>query len=421
MRILYVVHQFLPEYGAGTERFTYNMAKSMQRAGHHVQILTCSLAPSPGTMWQETPDSPLRHTTVDGLPVTGVPFWLLGPLANLGFESPPEEGERAWETFFQRNSFDLCHVCHPMRMAGAFDAIRRRNLPYLVTLTDFFYLCFRINLIRIGGANCLGPEGGANCVSYCNVPPWDEERLAANRSRALELLFGAAAVTACSEFVADVFARDLPTLPVRVQRHGVDLINFAAAAAAAPAPRAEGILTFGFIGTILAHKGVDVLAEAFTRVPNPEIRLRLIGPAGYDVDFVGRLREIIGRDPRITLEPPVPAEQIPALIKTFDVLCLPSIVPECFPLSLQEAFAGGVPALVSTLGFPPYVIAEEGCGLSLTAGDVGAWAAGLREVAAAPAILATWRKKIPMPLRLEEEAFFYEALYYRALQKSQAA
>ena len=43
MRILYVVHQFYPEFGSGTERVTLNLARMAQRAGHHVQVLGCLL------------------------------------------------------------------------------------------------------------------------------------------------------------------------------------------------------------------------------------------------------------------------------------------------------------------------------------------------------------------------------------------
>src|SRR5258708_12955788 len=44
MRMLYVTPQFYPESSSGTERFLLNLACSMQRSGHHVDIVTYSFA-----------------------------------------------------------------------------------------------------------------------------------------------------------------------------------------------------------------------------------------------------------------------------------------------------------------------------------------------------------------------------------------
>ena len=47
MRILIVLHQFFPEFSGGTERVALNLARTAQRAGHHVRVLACA-APGVG-------------------------------------------------------------------------------------------------------------------------------------------------------------------------------------------------------------------------------------------------------------------------------------------------------------------------------------------------------------------------------------
>ena len=417
MQLLYLVHQFLPEYNSGTEHFTYNLARGMQRAGHRVEILTCSLAEGCGDAWEQLPGSPLRRTIVDGIPVTAIPRKLLGSFADLGFADPPAAAQSAFEAFLIDRKFDVCHVAHPMRMAGALNAIRRSRLPYIVTLTDFFFICYRINLFRVDGHNCSGPASGQRCVQFCNIPPWDDTKLAQNRNRAVDILMNAASVVACSEFVASVFNEELAELDIRVQRHGIDLSRFA------PTLREELVqrdlgkpLTFGYIGTISELKGVLLLARAFVAVRNPEIRLRIIGPSYDHLDAYKQLRLLAGEDARISVEPAVSSEQIPALLQSFDLLCMPSIVPEAGSLSLQEGFAANLPALVSDLGFQSYVVRREGCGLSVAAGDCVAWSKAIRDIADHPEILTAWRFRTPLPVRVEEEAFFYEALYRHAAQ-----
>ena len=43
MRILIVLHQFFPEFSGGTERVALNLARTAQRAGHHVRVLACAV------------------------------------------------------------------------------------------------------------------------------------------------------------------------------------------------------------------------------------------------------------------------------------------------------------------------------------------------------------------------------------------
>ena len=40
MKIVFAVHQFLPEYSAGTEILTYETAREFQRLGHEVSVVT---------------------------------------------------------------------------------------------------------------------------------------------------------------------------------------------------------------------------------------------------------------------------------------------------------------------------------------------------------------------------------------------
>src|SRR5262245_21507982 len=140
MRILFIIHQFMPEFLSGTERFTLNIAKLHQHNGHCVDILTCSVGD--GSLWPNEVGG-LRHAVVDGVPVYGVPRALLGPAAEIG----ADDGETAkpiLSAFIDRGAYDVVHVTHSMRMLPAVEVVRERSIPYLVTLTDYFSMCYRI-------------------------------------------------------------------------------------------------------------------------------------------------------------------------------------------------------------------------------------------------------------------------------------
>ncbi|MET0295383.1 MAG: hypothetical protein ABW042_10240, partial [Phenylobacterium sp.] len=85
-----------------------------------------------------------------------------------------------------------------------------------------------------------------------------------------------------------------------------------------------------------------------------------------------------------------------------------------------EGFAAGLPALVSDLGNQGLTVRRHGCGLSLPAGDVEAWAGAITRAAGEPQTLAAWREALPLPTRVEEEGFVYGQLY-RAVVAAPAA
>ena len=123
----------------------------------------------------------------------------------------------------------------------------------------------------------------------------------------------------------------------------------------------------------------------------------------------------------IHLSGPVAAKDVPATLARFDVLCVPSVVPETFCLALHEGFATGLPALVSDLGNQAAVVGQAGCGRVLPAGDVAAWAEAIGRIAADPSELDAWRARIPLPTRIEEETFLYGQLYQRCVEPPAAA
>lgn len=401
MRILFVVHQFMPEFSAGTERATLNLAKSAQRDGHHVAILTTSLLSD--APWSEDPATGLRATSIEGIPVHAIPQFDPQPMRDFGFAA---QGLPAIRRHLEQGAYDLVHVMHGMRMLDVVDAVRELHIPYVITLTDFFLTCWRINLIRSSGELCAGPEAGAACIRHCSTMDIDDARILERRSRLDRVLEDASAIIACSEFVADVFRAEYPMLPIRVIEHGIDLLGFAASP---PRDRSNEV-TFGYIGTLSEAKGVHILADAFVRAAPPGARLELVGPS-YDLTLSERLHGLARQHPQIVIEPAVPAHRIPERLGRFDILCLPSLVPETFSLALHEGFAASLPALVSDLGHPGYVLKAFGCGMAVRAGDVAAWAEAITAAVGAPGIVDAWRQAVPLPRRVEEEAFLYGQIY----------
>lgn len=404
MRILFVVHQFRPEYATGTETVILNVAKACQRAGHPVTILTCALHDP--SRWTVAPEDGLWFSVVEGVPIYAIPTALVSDPFAL-HEDAGSAAKDLVRRFLSERNFDVAHIGHSLRMFSAIEALREANLPYVITLTDFFPLCYRINLIRVSGELCDGPHGGRACLSHCPAEGEPSERF----ERFRMLLAGAEARVVCSDFVRRQYARSFPDLAFEPLPHGVNALR----ACTISAKKCEwpGV-RFGFLGTLSAIKGVVLLTEAFAAAELPDSSLEIVGPAHGNVQTTQAIEAIAAAHPNITIRGPVASDDVFDVISRFDVLCLPSQVPETFSLVLHQAFACGVPALVSNLGAPAEIVERHDCGWTTPHADVAGWTQALRRVATDRALLEAAKSHVPVPLRLEEEGFFYEHFYRRA-------
>ena len=263
MRILIVLHQFYPEFSSGTERVALNLAKAAQRAGHHVRVLACAVNPEAHHGAASAVLAGALETVWDGVPVTLLPRAMLPASADYSLEIAPElvAPLAAW---MKHERFDLAHVMHSMRMSTAVVAAQQCGLPYIVTLTDFFLACPRINLVTLGNQLCDGPQGGKKCGKDCLSAPWSRDTLVHRYEGARQMLAGASVRVAPSEFVAARYREAFADCSFRVVAHGVDLL--ALMDHAAPARFDTSTVTLGYVGSIIPQKGLTVLLRALARV-----------------------------------------------------------------------------------------------------------------------------------------------------------
>lgn len=141
-------------------------------------------------------------------------------------------------------------------------------------------------------------------------------------------------------------------------------------------PRA-GVL---FLGRITPHKGIDRLIEALPR----DASLRIAGSTGHDRqrperDYPLLLRRLAaGR--AVEFLGPIPDAQLPALLRSAQVLVLPSVHRTCYgrwvPVSellglvLLEAMASGTPVIASRVGGMIEVVEHGTSGFLVEPGNI---------------------------------------------------
>jgi glycosyltransferase involved in cell wall biosynthesis len=141
----------------------------------------------------------------------------------------------------------------------------------------------------------------------------------------------------------------------------------------------------GYVGRLIAEKGLDWLLESWRTASLPDhARLVFIGQGPME----GAIRAAATADPRIRLIGPVPLDQVPTVMASLDALVLPSLTTrdwcEQYGRVITEAMASGVPVIASDSGAIPDVVGDAG--IIVSEGSRADLAAELRRVSQDPAV-----------------------------------
>lgn len=112
-----------------------------------------------------------------------------------------------------------------------------------------------------------------------------------------------------------------------------------------------------YAGTIVPAKGVIDLVKAIQILTasgsSPDCHVYLLGPGPYSGQLAS-LIEKLGLSERVTLQGPVPSNNMPRWFTACDVFCLPSHSEGC-PNVIVEARASGRPVVATTVGGIPEI------------------------------------------------------------------
>jgi glycogen(starch) synthase len=180
-------------------------------------------------------------------------------------------------------------------------------------------------------------------------------------------------VICVSEFIRHYLAEQvgIPYENSTVIHNGIDVNVFAPAMMS---KRENGVLRLLYAGGLWEHKGVPTAIEAMGVLVNQkgihDVHLTLVG-SGHP-SYVGKLEEVIKDhkiDKYVSFGDRVSREQMPVLLREYDVLIFPSTGPEALARMVQEAMASELLVIGSTTGGTPEILHDGVNGLSFEAGD----------------------------------------------------
>jgi glycosyltransferase involved in cell wall biosynthesis len=170
-----------------------------------------------------------------------------------------------------------------------------------------------------------------------------------------------------SRFLRDRFCEfGVPPEKIRYLDNGFDLTPFQVI------PRQgqrQARVRFAYIGTLVEHKGVHVLVEAFNRLDPTCAELRLYGDPDVFPQYTARL-QALATHPYISFAGRFENHDVGRILAEVDALVVPSIWFENSPLTIHEARLAGVPVIASNLGGMAEYVEDGKTGLLFRAGDV---------------------------------------------------
>src|SRR3990172_12520773 len=285
MRVLLASHHYPPKYRGGAEGFPHRLALALLQQGVEVQALSVDridAGPTDGVAWvdEEYEGVPIRRLSVN-LPAA--------PDRDRWEYANPWIGDHL-QALLRSYRPDLFHLVSGYLLSGtALLAAHDEGVPSVVSLTDFWFLCRRITMLRSDGAlsglpidpatcaRCLGEERRRFRIPGQLVPGlmrayWRTRRSSTATLRArsqflAEKLKGVDALISPSSFLRTMYRQaGMTTDDFVVIPHGPDLPRLEAARLnKAESPH----LRIGYLGQIAWHKGVHVLVEAARRIDDP--------------------------------------------------------------------------------------------------------------------------------------------------------
>ena len=456
MRILYAIHDFLPRHAAGSQVYAFDLARAVARQGHEVRFFTSESREGPEVIERST----------GGIAVTEVPQRRrVGRLSDSFSHAPAEEAFSAELAHFRP---DVVHYHHLLHLSLSLPERVGRGTPQVMTLHDYFLSCPRGGQ-RLDWQGEICEQVDLEKCSKCMARFWSEVSLPGRVAERIEAaiagapLLGKSRATlspapgplAWAAWKALGLAPSALGLPAKYDaaenrvdlelrgkmiRSVLDRMDRFIAPSAFLArkmrewglsqekllvsdygfgemrpsggrrPGSSDSLRVGYVGTLVPHKGVHHLVEAFRLGRQGRTSLHIYGDPVAFPSYSRRLRAR-ARGLPVVFEGGFAPEDRSAVYSGVDLLVLPSIWWENSPLTIHEAHLSGVPVLVPRHGAFVDLVRDGVDGLFYEPGNPADLARQIGRFCADDGLRANLRPDPRRVKSIQEDAAWTIALY----------
>lgn len=450
MKIVLAVHHFPPHHNGGAEWRAYRTAAALQNRGHQVHIVAVERIDG-GPQDIDLDDT---HRSLQGDPQGGI-GWIDdvfegAQVRRLYFNKASISDRFRWgydnpwigahfKEYFEKLKPDIFHLIGGYLITGSsLMAACDTLVPSVVTLTDFWFLCPRISMLRSNGnvstlpinpitcARCLAEEKRRFRIPGRLLPGimdlyWTMQKEQAGRVKERldflrRILNLAGAVISPSQFLRSVFI-DAGVCPERIifSRQGRDFPNLKPEMLE---KKPSSQLRIGYMGQIIPIKGVHILLEAIQKLAGLPLTVSVYGEITHDLKYAQRLQRIVEKDARLSLKGAYRREEISGVFQRLDLVVVPSLWYENSPNVILEAFAHKTPVIASNLGGMAELVMNGKNGLLFENGNASDLAQKIKQLVEDPEMISRLRAGIGPVKSGKEEMDQLEVIYQRVLGTS---
>ena len=373
MRLIELTDMYPPVIG-GLERFVALLSEELARRGHEVHVVTSAV-----------PDAEAAETSA-GVTVHRFPLLYRRLAPSLSQDAARPLHPPAPDPLFRRMLAEVVQEVKPdvihAHAWSVFSCLARTfpRIPVMVTAHDYSLACARKSLVHKSGASCPGPSWRrcGPCASSMYGPVKGNALAAASLS-SLRLLKKVSTFTAVSDYVANRLSPIIGQIagqPVHTLHSFVpDGLYESGWQAERPEflPAEDGYLLY--VGQLSRFKGVDVLIDAYRRLPSPP-PLVMLGTPHPTSPAVESLPA------GVTMRSSIAHQSVIAAMVRAACVVVPSVGPDSLPMTVSEAQNCGVPVIASAVGGIPEQVLDGRTGWLVPAANERALADRLAELLA---------------------------------------
>jgi len=400
MKILQVVHGLPPDNLGGTEVYAHDLAKVLTFNNEVCIFYRANDL--------RRPEYELTTNVRDSV----VAFAINNTFRSYGSFEDTYKNQAVAEKFgalLDRIRPDIVHIQHLLYLSTEIiNQAKKRKIPVVFTLHDYWLLCPQGQLFRNNGIACAGDDisrcpgcvpyqlcigrGVLNCYYFLElhmpgilVEKAKDIYLSFNAGCFLSNGRGDAQIEKRAAYLRDMFGRvDLFISPTHFLRNkfiefglpiekittipqGIDLDRLSGAI-----KTRSSKLRFGFVGNLLPAKGAHLLIESFNRIRDDNAELNIFGEVfSYKARIGSYLRRLKkgAKNRNIRFRGRFQREDLSKVFSEIDILVVPSLWYENSPLVIQEAFTARTPVIASRLGGIPELVQEGKNGFLFSAGS----------------------------------------------------
>jgi len=374
MKILHVGSGIPPDFIGGAEIYMYNLVKELSKS-HEVHVIYPTY-----TKTIKQPQIISRMYNNFHVHTLQIPQFVLFKAIQIKNTYINKSIEQKFMELLIHIKPDIIHFHNLWRFRSAklIDVAHQLNIPTVLTLHDYWFLCPFSTMINYKNDICDVPE--PNECYRCWVEKLSTDILVKQlrpflkftlkrlnspqdfkkRNEFLKhMLLNVDKIIAPSRFLREMFIRyDVPEDKIIYSENGYNLDKFKGFK---KREKDTDKIIFGFAGSVIPIKGVHLLIDAFLEVPEDKAELRIYGNYDPKSSYVRKIFSKIQKRSNIYFlgeydDPKVPFSEI-------DILVFPSISYENCPLVLAEARATKTPVIASDLGAIPEFVEDRKTGL----------------------------------------------------------